>query len=417
MHSHSLENFCVLGVGAVLDKTEADALVRWQSHGMGLLDGFQAEFCLPSSHPVMSHGAQPTALPRAASRLLFAFILLCAGHVRLRVLIDRGLGLLSLVVGQGDRWKFWPVPLCHFLLLSWLTCRLVTELKWTYRGHPVLSPPRGRSLCGRVRFFPLLMGIWSFPDIQPWIPSTDLSRPAFLHHPPPGQRWHVSRHVWEKPKPGREGLGVLLLLFSHWVVSTLYDPMDYSTPGLPVPHHLLEFTQVHVHWVSDAIHLISSSAALFSFCLQSFPGSGSFPMSWLLASGGLSIFLTSSKIIFRKLKVCAWFDWLLRSFMGTKFLNNCLGSRGSLNCLGLWSKSFNSSLQPSFLNVTLLVPSAWIPAPSTVSYLVFTDLKWSWAGAWPRRWNFFGKFPRSRDSSFNIKGSLGSLNLIDGLWD
>lgn len=126
MHSHSLENFCVLGVGAILDKTEADALVRWQSHGVGLLDRFQAEFCLPSSHPaprptshpVMSHGARPTALPRAASRLLFAFILLCAGHVRLRVLIDRGLGLLSLVVGQGDKWKFWPVPLCHFSLLS-----------------------------------------------------------------------------------------------------------------------------------------------------------------------------------------------------------------------------------------------------------------------------------------------------------
>ena len=63
---------------------------------------------------------------------------------------------------------------------------------------------------------------------------------------------------------------------------------------------------------------ISSSAALLSFCLQSFPWSGSFPMSWLLASGGPSIFLTLSKIIFRKLKVCAWFNRLLRSFMGTK---------------------------------------------------------------------------------------------------
>ena len=31
------------------------------------------------------------------------------------------------------------------------------------------------------------------------------------------------------------------------------DPMDQSTPGLPVHHHLLEFTQTHVHWVSDAI--------------------------------------------------------------------------------------------------------------------------------------------------------------------
>ena len=33
---------------------------------------------------------------------------------------------------------------------------------------------------------------------------------------------------------------------------------------------------------------ISSSAALFSFCLQSFPASGSFPMSQLFASGGQS---------------------------------------------------------------------------------------------------------------------------------
>ena len=36
---------------------------------------------------------------------------------------------------------------------------------------------------------------------------------------------------------------------------------------------------------------ISSSAALFSFCLQSFPASGSFPMSWLFTLGGQSIAL------------------------------------------------------------------------------------------------------------------------------
>ena len=34
---------------------------------------------------------------------------------------------------------------------------------------------------------------------------------------------------------------------------TLYDPMNHSTPGLPVHHQLPEFTQTHVHWVSDAI--------------------------------------------------------------------------------------------------------------------------------------------------------------------
>ena len=42
---------------------------------------------------------------------------------------------------------------------------------------------------------------------------------------------------------------------------TLCDPMDRSTPGLPVPHHLLEFTQTHVHGVGDAIqpsHPLSS---------------------------------------------------------------------------------------------------------------------------------------------------------------
>ena len=34
---------------------------------------------------------------------------------------------------------------------------------------------------------------------------------------------------------------------------TLCDPMNLSTPGLPVHHQLPEFTQTHVHWVSDAI--------------------------------------------------------------------------------------------------------------------------------------------------------------------
>ena len=34
---------------------------------------------------------------------------------------------------------------------------------------------------------------------------------------------------------------------------TLCDPMNRSTPGLPVHHQLLEFTQTHVHRVGDAI--------------------------------------------------------------------------------------------------------------------------------------------------------------------
>ena len=33
----------------------------------------------------------------------------------------------------------------------------------------------------------------------------------------------------------------------------LCNPMDCSTPGFPVLHHLPEFAQTHVHWVSDAL--------------------------------------------------------------------------------------------------------------------------------------------------------------------
>ena len=42
---------------------------------------------------------------------------------------------------------------------------------------------------------------------------------------------------------------------------TLCNPMNRSTPGLPVHHQLPEFTQTHVHQVSDAIqpsHPLSS---------------------------------------------------------------------------------------------------------------------------------------------------------------
>ena len=90
---------------------------------------------------------------------------------------------------------------------------------------------------------------------------------------------------------------------------TLWDPMDRSTPGLPVHHQLPESTKTHVHWVGDAIqpsHPLSSpsSPALnlsqhqglfqrvnsshevakvleFQLQHQSFPGLISFRMDWL----------------------------------------------------------------------------------------------------------------------------------------
>ena len=48
---------------------------------------------------------------------------------------------------------------------------------------------------------------------------------------------------------------------------TVCNPMNRSTPGLPVHHQLPEFTQTHVHWVGDAIQpshpLLSPSSPTF----------------------------------------------------------------------------------------------------------------------------------------------------------
>ena len=64
---------------------------------------------------------------------------------------------------------------------------------------------------------------------------------------------------------------ILYFIFSSSSVAhsclTLCDPMDYSMPGLPVHHQLLELAQTHVHHVGDAIQpshpLLSPSPPTF----------------------------------------------------------------------------------------------------------------------------------------------------------
>ena len=59
-----------------------------------------------------------------------------------------------------------------------------------------------------------------------------------------------------------------LIQFSHSVLSTLCDPMDYSMPDFPVHHQLPEFIQTHVHWIGDPIQpphpLLSPSPPTFN---------------------------------------------------------------------------------------------------------------------------------------------------------
>ena len=99
---------------------------------------------------------------------------------------------------------------------------------------------------------------------------------------------------------------MLSFQFTRSVVSTLCNPMDCSTPGLPVHHQLPEFTQIHVHWVSDAIQsshpLLSPSPPDFNLSLAS----GYFPMSQVFTSGDQSIgFSTSASVL--PMNIQDWF--------------------------------------------------------------------------------------------------------------
>ena len=69
---------------------------------------------------------------------------------------------------------------------------------------------------------------------------------------------------------------------------TLSNSMDHSTSGFSAFHYLSRVCSNSCLLRQWCCLTISSSAAQFSFCLQSFPASGSFLMSWLFASGGQS---------------------------------------------------------------------------------------------------------------------------------
>ena len=63
------------------------------------------------------------------------------------------------------------------------------------------------------------------------------------------------------------GLFIILTLFVVQSCPALCDPVDCSTLGFSVLHHLLEFAQTHVHWVNVAIqpsHPLSSSFPAFN---------------------------------------------------------------------------------------------------------------------------------------------------------
>ena len=113
---------------------------------------------------------------------------------------------------------------------------------------------------------------------------------------------------------------------------TLCDPTNCSTPGFPVLHYLPEFALTHAHWVSDAI---SSSVTHFSSCLQSFPASGSLPMSQLFKSGSQS-FGASTAVLLMNIQ-----DWFPLGLAGLIFLQSKGLSRVSSSTT-VWKHQFFS---------------------------------------------------------------------------
>ena len=104
----------------------------------------------------------------------------------------------------------------------------------------------------------------------------------------------------------------MLFLFFAKPCLTICNPMNCSMLGFPIFHYLPEFAETHVHWVNDPA--ISSSAAPFSSCSQSFPASGSLPMSHLFTPGGQSIGASTSASVL-PMNIQGWFPLGLTSLI------------------------------------------------------------------------------------------------------
>ena len=110
---------------------------------------------------------------------------------------------------------------------------------------------------------------------------------------------------------------------------TLWDPMDCRTPGFPVLHRLLKFVQTQAHW--DACYpAISPSVDSFFSCPQSFPASGSFPVSWHFISGGQSVGTSASASVL-PMNMQDWFPLGLTGLI-------------SLSSKGLWRVFSNTTV-------------------------------------------------------------------------
>ena len=110
---------------------------------------------------------------------------------------------------------------------------------------------------------------------------------------------HSLDSKWRDQSTGKETSPLDLRIFNCCCCSVAnlcltLQPHGLQHPGLPCPFFTIFQSSLKLMSIESVMLSISSFAVPFSFCLQSFPASGSFPMSRLLASDGQSIAASAS---------------------------------------------------------------------------------------------------------------------------
>ena len=145
---------------------------------------------------------------------------------------------------------------------------------------------------------------------------------------------------------------------------TLCDPMDCSSPGFPVLHHLPEVAQTHVHWVGDAIQPSQPLAS---------PSSPTFNHS---QNQGLFQWVDSSHQVVKVLELQLQhqsFQWIFRTDFLYDWLVWSLAVQGTLKNLLQHHSSKASILQCSaFFMVQLSHP--YMTTGKTIALTIYTAL-------------------------------------------
>ena len=171
------------------------------------------------------------------------------------ILCSQNLGFLE-ILGYRD----------HQTSLNTITCSAQTT--------PYASTSAGHRFCSRscthaqslgcvllfvtpwtiAREVPLFMG-FSRPEYwsgQPFPSPGHLPDPGSEPTSPASLAWAVGFFTTELP--GKPPVQCCCCCSVTKSCPALHDPMNCGTPGFPVPHHLLEFAQVHVHGIGGAVH-------------------------------------------------------------------------------------------------------------------------------------------------------------------